>query len=367
MRLKNPIHEIIYRLNVQEKLDLDLLYDAMIELLEMEESPVRNVQLGCLLTGVMARNPSVEEIVTLLKAAFSKDGSPNNEDKYKIELPNNASLISVVGSGKKGIKTVNISTASSIVASSIGCYVAKPGSSSVSSLTGSSDLLEEVGVNVYLPLEEMVQVLKNTHFGIFKIEKYLKNFGSLYNNKFFTPHVLSYGLAALANPVKTDKLLYGFTHYDVEKSLDVLLNFGFKNVLVVSSTPDGIHYIDEIGVYGENRIIGARNGSKGKLKVFQPVLELHLPKYNAEDIKEGSNVYENVKYVVDVLRGKGKQALEDIIAINVSSILYLDGKVEGLKEGYIVAKKEIKSGRPYEKLLEIIEATKGDKNKLRRY
>ncbi|MBU4351281.1 hypothetical protein L6250_02520 [Candidatus Parcubacteria bacterium] len=270
MRLKDPIHEVIYRLNVRKELSLDILHEAMIKLLEMEESQVKNVQLGSLFTGIMARDPSVEEITTLLRAAFYKDGSPNNEEKHRIELPNNAKLISSVGSGKKGIKTINISTTSSIIASSLGSYVAKPGSSSVSSLTGSSDLLEETGVNINLPLEEMVQVLKITHFGIFKIENYLKHFGNLYNNKFFTPHVLSYGLAALASPVKVDKLLYGFAHYDVEKSLDVLLNFGFKDLLICSCTSDGIHYIDEIGVYGENRIIGARNGLKGRLKTFQP-------------------------------------------------------------------------------------------------
>ncbi|MBU4466925.1 hypothetical protein KKF47_02575 [Patescibacteria group bacterium] len=254
----------------RKELSLDILHEAMIKLLEMEESQVKNVQLGSLFTGIMARDPSVEEITTLLRAAFYKDGSPNNEEKHRIELPNNAKLISSVGSGKKGIKTINISTTSSIIASSLGSYVAKPGSSSVSSLTGSSDLLEETGVNINLPLEEMVQVLKITHFGIFKIENYLKHFGNLYNNKFFTPHVLSYGLAALASPVKVDKLLYGFAHYDVEKSLDVLLNFGFKDLLICSCTSDGIHYIDEIGVYGENRIIGARNGLKGRLKTFQP-------------------------------------------------------------------------------------------------
>jgi anthranilate phosphoribosyltransferase len=156
-------------------------------------------------------------------------------------------------------------------------------------------------------------------------------------------------------------------HPNVELSLEILKYFGVKNAMVVSTTQDNIHYLDEMGVYGINKLIGIQNGRIGKLKIWNPVKELKLPKYLPKDISEGKNIIENIKLSLDVLRGKGDSAREDIIAINAGTILHLSGITQGLEEGYKTAKKALQEGIPYKKLVEFIEATGGDIKKLEEF
>ena len=367
MGIKNNghINEVLYRLNVNSDIEPELLEKAFNQVLINTDSKTRDVQMGSILTGLMGRGPNVDQISALLRTIFSFDGFDYN-NKVKIDLPNNEKLICSVGSGKKGYKTMNISTPALLIAATYGIYCAKPASSSTSSVTGSSDFLNEVGVNMDLNIKEMGEVIKKTRFGVFSIENLLPKFDNIYGGRFYVPHTLSFGLAALASPVIFDHILYGLAHPNVELSADVLRKFNVENALVVSSSYDGIHYIDEIGINGTSKIVGIKDGKKGDVKNFNPHDYLDIPLYSVEDISQGKTVQQNVQYVIDVLRGVGKQAHEDIICINTGSVMYLAGKVETFVEGYHIAKKIIKTGAPLEKLIEVVHATNGDKM-LKRY
>ena len=209
----------------------------------------------------------------------------------------------------------------------------------------------------------MKEVVVKTRFGAFVIESLLPKFDSIYAKKFYVPHALSFGLAALASPIKYDNLLYGLAHPNIDLCIDVLKEFGYKNLMVASTTHDGIHFLDEMGVYGKTKIKGIRNGKIGVLKEFNPLIELNLPKYTPKDICQGKNKKENIELVLNVLKGKGEKAREDIICINAGTILYLASMAKDLKEGYLMSKEAIKKGLPFKKLLEVIEATGGDLNK----
>ncbi len=368
-KIKNrndAVNEVLYRLNVQSKIDLKLLEKAFDLVLSNSKPSIRDVQLGAILTGIMARGPKTEEIVALLKSVFKLDKF-NPHKRYKIKLPKKELLVGAIGSGKKGIKTMNISTPALLTAASVGVYTAKVASSSTSSLTGSADFLREVGVNLNLPFKDMEKIIIKTRFGAFSIESLLPKFDSIYRKKFYAPHTLSFGLAALASPIKYDTFLYGLAHPNIELSINVLKKFGIKDVMVASTTHDNIHYLDEMGVYGITRIKGMRNGKIGYTKEFNPLIDLNLPKYRPKDICEGKDKKENIKFVIDVLRGHGEKAREDIICINAGTIIYLANKAKNLKEGYIMSKKAIKKGLPFKKLLEIIKESGGDKNKIKKY
>ena len=355
----NLISEILYRLNVNSEIDAKLLEKVFESLLLNNHSKNNDVQMGSILTGIMARGPKKEEIVALLKSVFKLDNFDPKKRK-KIKLPRGSILVGAIGSGKKGVKTMNISTPALLTAASLGAYTAKSVSHSTSSLTGSADFLEKVGCNLDIPLEKMKKIILKTKFGAFKIEDLLPKFDSIYGKKFLVPPSLSFGLAALASPIKYHNFLYGLAHPNIDLSLEVLKYFGVKNVMVVSTTHDDIHYLDEMGVYGKTKIRGMQNGKIGKLKIFNPLKELELPRYSPKLISEGKNVSENIKLSLDVLKGNGDKAREDIIAINAGTILYLARKVKNLREGYRIAKEALKRGLPYKKLVEFIEATGGD-------
>jgi len=365
-RLSPTISEVLYRLNVQAPIELDLLTSGFIEVLEHPSEQVRDVLLGAFLTGIMVRGPTADEVVALLKAAFQLDNfSPSNA--INVELPKDKALISIVGSGKKGVKTMNISTPSALVAASLDVYVGKPGSSSTSSVTGSANFMREVGANIDLPLNDMVAILAKTKFGFFVIENLIPRFDKIYGGKLYIPHVLSFGLAALVTPIRPDITLYGLAHPDVELSLKVLREFGIENAMVVSCTHDNIHFLDEMGMYGTTRLIGMRQGMIGKLLYFRPTEELGLPKYGPLDIAQGNTIEANIKYVVSTLGGCGEIPREDIVCINAANLLYLAGTAEDLKDGYLKAKEAVRKGWPLQKLEEFIEVSGGDKRALQKY
>lgn len=360
----NYAKELLYRLNVNSNYDLQLLKDAFYEILNIEENNTRNIMLGSILTAVMTKEPSVDEVVTLLNTSFSIDGYDPMK-REKIVMPNNEKVITIVGSGKKGIKTINISTASAILAASMGAFVVKPGSCSTSSITGSADFMELVGANKNLSLDDSKVILKQCGFAFFKIEDVIPKFDKIYGGNFYVPHVLSFGLAALVCPIETDILLYGLAHPNVELSLNVLKEYGIKQAMVISSTDDDIHFIDEMGIFGNTRLIGTQDGkNNGELLIFNPLQELNLPKYSSSDIKQGNNKIENVKYILEVLNGTGRKSHEDIICINCSNILYLSGIVKDLNEGYILSKEAVKTGQGLKKLIEYVELTGGNKNNI---
>ncbi len=362
----NSIKELLYRINVNSKYNIELLENAFKEVLNINQSDIRNIMLGSLLTALMAKGPTEDEIVALLKVAFSLDNYEPLK-REKIELLNNKKIITIVGSGKKGIKTINISTASALLASSMGAYVVKPGSSSTSSMTGSADFMELLGANTSISTEKSINILKKCGFSFFKIENIIPKFDNIYGGNFYVPHALSFGLAALVCPIQTDATLYGLAHPDVELSLNVLKRFGIKNAMVVSSTDDDIHFIDEMGIFGTTRLIGTQDGvNNGKLLIFNPLKELKLPKYTSDDIKQGNNKTENIKFILDAINGKGYKAHEDIICINCANILYLSGIVNDLKEGFVLSKEAIKTGQALKKLEEYIELTGGHTNNIKK-
>ncbi len=357
--------EVFYRLNVGAKLSRSRLSEAFKEILDYPNNKVRDVLMGAFLTSIMLNQPRVIDVVTLLDCAFAIDSySPKNA--IKIEIPGNKKLIGTVGSGKKGVKTINISTPSSIIAACVGAFVAKTGSSSTSSTTGSADFMDQVGLN-YIENKSMVDILKKTGFGFFSIEKLIPKFDKIYGGKFFAPHVLSFGLAALVTPVKFDSILFGLAHPNVEFAIKVLKKYGLENAMVVSSSHDDVHFLDEIGIFGTTRLIGMKQGKIGRLRYFLPTEELGLPRYSPKSIAQSPNVSQNVKYSINVLKGKGILAHEDIICINAANILYLSDLAENLIEGFYKAKLVVRKGLPFEKLQEIIKLSGGNMKKFHRF
>lgn len=361
--LSENVREVIYRLNISAEFSPSLLKSAFLEILNYPEAEQRDVLLGTILGGIICRKPSLAEIVGLIETAVTLDNF-DYKNVPKVKLPPGKKLISIIGSGKKGHKTINISTPSAITAACLGAYIVKPGSFATSSTSGSRDFIEALGANVELTLDEMTDVLKKCGFAFFSIEGLIPKFNKVYGGKFIAMNALSFGLPAILCPLKTDNILYGLTHPNVQLSSQVLRELGVQNAMVVSATYDDIHFIDEIGLYGTTRLIGIINGRIGRQLYFQSTHLLQLPKYYPKDIEEEVSFEKNIEVVLDVLKGKGKQAHKDIIAANTGNLLYLSGLAYDLKDGYDKAIKVLERGEPYQKLIEFIELTGGDKTKL---
>ena len=360
MKEINPNHEIaevFYRLNVGVPIGDDLIEKTFKLILMHPLVKARDTQLGAFLTGLMVKGPTVEEVMVLIRTALNIDGLI----RFKPSIPRGEKLVGVAGSGKKGLKTFNISTPACIVAVASGAYVAKPGSGATSSISGSTDFASVVGVKT-LSHQEMTDVLISTGFGLFSIENLIPKFDGVYGGKTFGPTPLSFGLPAIANPIICDALLYGLSHPNLGLSLEVLKGFGYTDVIVVASSNDKIHYVDELSPLSLNLIGRIEKGEIGIVKEIMPV---DVPCCDPVDLNSGESLIENAQFAVEVLEGKGSKAKEDAVALNAGAILVLAGKATNIMDGYKHSLDTIRSGGGLKKLEEFIDATGGSKKALK--
>jgi len=362
---KKPPFEALYRINVGQNLEEEVAYQSLKEIFKISQKEVRTSLLSALLNGVMVKRPDLEEVVGLLRAALSLDDIWTK--KPKITLPHGNKLIGYAGSGKKGFKTMNISTPAAILAASCGVYVAKACSYATSSMMGASDLLTELGIKIDLSLSDNIKILKKCKVAFFSMERATPIFAEIYAGRFFAPHALSFALAGLSLPVKTDHLFYGLAHSNIQLSARVFQKFDYNNVFVVTTTEDGVHFIDEFGISGNASVVGVKNGVLGREVSCSPKHELDLPDYSMDDISQAGTRKDNCQKVIDVFLGRGEKARVDVICANAGILLYLAGKARNLLDGYQQARVNLQNRKVLDKIYELVEATRGDISKLKRF
>lgn len=357
MNISIYFNEILYRINVHLPIEDNLLRDAFYEVLSNPDEISRDVQLASLLRSLMPI-ATQSNIAALLEVAQQLDHL--DEKKIPLSLSTGKKVIGVAGSGKKGFKTINISTPSSLVAATAGAYIAKNVSHSTSSYLGSSDFLTYLGANLQIPLDEMMSILVETGFGAFSIENLAPKFDHVYGGRFSAPHILSFGLAAMLSPFKYDRILYGFSHPNTDLSARVLNQMGIQTGLVVASSYDTIHYIDELCAVGKSYVSEFKANTILKQNdIFDARQELSLPAYDIAQIEQRKTYEAHVHDILTVLRGRGDKAQEDTIALNAGAMLYLSDIADTIERGYFIAKSVIRDGAAFTKLMNFVKQTGG--------
>lgn len=359
--MNQAVLEVLYRINVGREIENTLLEEAMLEMFH-SGGEINEVLFGAVFTGLMGKGVDGSAIATMLRCIFkldeyNRDAVPFNKVSRKV--------VEYIGSGKKGIKTFNISSVSAIVAASAGACVLKKGSSSTSSVTGSADFMSILGAKKIQSEEKINYALENIGLAFIEIEDIIPKFDHLYGGKFYSPHILSFGLAALVTSLRGDVLLYGLSHPDIELSIKVMKEFGITDAMVISNTFDGIHYMDEMGIFGITKLAGMQNGVIGKTISFNACEKLGLPSNMMKDMGQEKTAKENVFKAMRILKGEGTESQERVIALNAANLLYLSGRVCELEIGFNLAMEEIKSHRPINKLEEYISFTGGDMDKFK--
>lgn len=362
-KVKEPF-ESLYKLNIGQSLDEYETEEAMNVILNEQNEQKRISLLTMLLNGIMIKGPSINEISGLLNASFSLDNQLK-KTKKKIVLPKNEKLVGVASSGKKGIKTINITSTACFVAAACGANIAKACSHSTSSKTGSTDFLDICGIDLNLPLKEKEKILNKYHISFFSIEETTPKFAKVYGGVFYAPHAMSFGLAGLSFPVYIDSLAYGLSHPNVKLSAEVLKKFGVKNALIYSCTLDGVHFLDELLPIGYANLIRIKNSNVEKNISADIQDALSINKYfNITDLEEKENKINNVLESLKILKGEGNESQIDAICINASIFLLLADKVSSLEEGFKVAKNIIHTNKVWTNFLKVVDLYGGDSKKL---
>ena len=303
---------------------------------------VSDVQLAGFQVALLMKGASLEEIAYIAKAM--------RENCFPLRPNVKEDLMDTCGTGG-GLSTFNISTATAIVAAAAGIPVAKHGSRSISSLSGSADVLEALGVNInltpsqaekmieeigiafiYAPLFHpvMCKVLPaETDLGIKTI--FYTIIGPLINPAFATRHILG-----VYKPELLDTVSY------VAKEL------GYTNAMFVY----GLDGLDEISMIGKTRIKELKDGEILTYEI-QPE-DFGMESCTLADIKTGTP-QENAKTILGVFSGEIKGARRNAVVLNAAGALKIGGKSSSFEEGIALANKLIDSGEAAKKLAQLCE------------
>lgn len=273
--------------------------------------------------------------------------------KHAIALPVDKTLvpklIDVVGTGGDKSGSFNISSTTSILLAACGAYVAKHGNRSITSKSGSADVLETLGIRLDLSLEATARMLEDTGFAFMFAQKHHPAM------KFIMPVRKSIDektvfnvLGPLTNPAGVQKFLLGVFDKAFVPKLAEALSLNDATSAIVVSAEEGM---DEIGISG---ITYAAKLKAGKVSeyVIDP-LDFGIKRAPFEAIL-GGDATKNAAILRDVLSGKAQDAQRDIVLINAAAALEAEGMARDMQEGLEIARDAIGSGRARAKLQQII-------------
>jgi anthranilate phosphoribosyltransferase len=321
-------------------LSSEIAEEAMSKIMAGEAT---DAQIAGLLTALRMRGETVEEITGFARA-MRKYATP-----VKSHL---RGLVDTCGTGGDGADTFNISTTASFVAAAAGVVIAKHGNRSVSSKSGSADVLQALGVNVDLTPLQAADCLEEVGISFMFAQIYhqaMKHaIGARRELGFRTVFNV---LGPLTNPAGATRQVIGTFHADlVEKMAQVLAELGTEHALIVHGA-DGL---DEITVTGPTKIAEVRNNRVERVFTITPE-EVGLSRYSKEELR-GGEAKDNALITQEVLQGK-QGAARDIVLINAAATLYVAGRATSIAEGVQLAAEAIDNGRALATLEQLVQVT----------
>jgi anthranilate phosphoribosyltransferase len=287
---------------------------------------------------------SIEDITEAVKVM--------REHSIKLPIPKELKdrAIDVVGTGGDRSFSFNISTTVALLLASMGRVVIKHGNRSITSRSGSADLLESLGVKLNLNLSSQIEMVEEVGFCfIFAMNHHPAMKHIMPVRKSIEHRTIFNIMGPLTNPAEIKKYLMGvFSPEFISKMANVLLNLGAERAYVVSSL-DGM---DEISISANSRF-AYLNGGKVEEGEINPT-EFGFKLYPKEEIV-GGDAKLNAEIIYDIFDGRLKGAKRDIVLINSAFAIFVDGGVRDILEAIEMAEDAIDSGRAKKHLKKIIE------------
>ncbi len=308
---------------------------------DMDEKEARE-----LLVEMAERGESADEIAAAAEVMRA------NSVKLPVPEDLREELIDNCGTGGDKSGSFNISTTVSLLLAGAGCKVAKHGNRSITSRSGSADMLEALGIRLDLTPQQQVQMLQECGFAFIFAVLHHPAMRFIMPIRKSIPHRTIFNiLGPLSNPAGVEKQLIGvFDPAYAVKMAEALKKLGSRRAMVVSSL-DGL---DEISVSDRSEAVILKRGALEKVTI-DPA-EFGIERASFDEIK-GGDAAENAKITRSILSGESKGAKRDIVLINAAAALIVDGKARDLKEGLQIARETIDSGRAKEALEKIVKVS----------
>ena len=332
------IKEAIIKLVSKEDLSYNEAYDVMNEIMSGSTSPTQNAAFLSALSTKSARAETIDEI--------SGCAAAMREHAVKVNAGDN--IFEIVGTGGDNAQSFNISTTSAIIIASGGVKVAKHGNRAASSLSGTADCLEALGVNINQSPEKCIELLDKVGMCFFFAQKYhasMKYVGSIRKELGF--RTVFNILGPLTNPASPSMQLLGvYDGYLAAPLAQVLVNLGVKRGMVVY----GQDKLDEISLSSPTNICEIRDGWF-RSYVIKPE-DFGFERCDKSDLR-GSTPKENAQITRDILQGQ-TGSKRNAVLMNAGAGLYIAGKAASIGEGIKSAAELIDGGRALETLKKLI-------------
>ncbi len=337
------IKEAIEKIVRKEDLTYDEAYTVMNEIMSGETSQVQNAAFLAALSTKSAHMETIDEISGCAQAMREKAIPFDRGDM---------DVMDIVGTGGDGAHSFNISTTAALVLASGGVKVAKHGNRAASSLSGTADCLEALGVNINQDPEKAKELLEKVGMCFFFAQKYhtsMKYVGAIRKELGF--RTVFNILGPLTNPSKPNYFLLGvYDQYLVEPVAKVLTKLGVERGFVVY----GIDKLDEISISAPTLVCEIRDGFY-RTSTITPE-QFGFQRASKEDIVGGTPV-ENAQLTKDILANKIQGPRRDIVCMNAGLGFYIYGKAASMEEGVKLADQIITEKKGLETLEKLIEVS----------
>jgi anthranilate phosphoribosyltransferase len=322
----------------------EIFHDEMLSLFrKIMAGEMTPVMIAALTMGLRVKKETVGEIAAAAQVM--------REFSTKVPMADTSKLLDIVGTGGDGAHTFNISTASMFVAAAAGARVAKHGGRSVSSSSGSADVLEAMGVNINLTPEQVAQSIAQTGIGFMFAPNHhaaMKHAAPV--RKELGVRTIFNILGPLTNPAGAPNILMGVFHPDlVGIQIRVLQRLGAQHALVVW----GRDNMDEVSLGAATMIGELINGEIREYEIHPEDFGLSMIASRNLKVSGAAESMQKIFEALDDVSG----AARDIVALNAGAALYASGVASSITDGLEKARDAVSSGAARAKLNQFIKVT----------
>ncbi|TBR37709.1 anthranilate phosphoribosyltransferase [Marinomonas agarivorans] len=336
------IQQAIATVVEQQHLTTEEMHDVMQIIMTGEATPA---QIAGFLIGLRMKGETVVEIAAAAQVMRSLSS--------KVDLASLENIVDTCGTGGDGSKLFNVSTAAAFVVAAAGGKVAKHGNRSVSSKSGSADVLEQAGVNLSLNSEQVKRCVEEIGLGfMFAPNHHSAMKYAIGPRKEMATRTIFNLLGPLTNPAETKRQVMGvFDKKWVRPIAEVLQRLGSEHVMVVHSE-DGL---DEISLAAPTFVAELKAGEIIEYTISPA--DFNMQPQSLEPL-QADDAATSLELITQGLEGKGViNPARDIIALNAGAAIYVAGIALSLQEGVIIAEDVIGGGLAREKLKELASFT----------
>jgi len=344
--IREGIQKLIEKANLTSEESREIMREVM-------SGQATNAQIAAFLTALRVKGETVDELMAFAMVM--------REHCHRIHPRVQSRLVDTCGTGGDKTKTFNISTAAAFVVAGAGVAIAKHGNRSVTSKSGSADVLEKLGLNLAMKPEEVQNTIEQVGVGFMFAPAFHPAMKyAIQPRREIGIRTVFNILGPMTNPASANAQLLGVYNPKLTEPMAyVLKRLECEEAMVVH----GLDGLDEISTLGKTAIAWLKEGEVATLEIAPK--DFGVKQSRIEDIK-GTTPEKSAEILFKILGGNCHidDPKTEIVLVNSAAGIIVGGKADDFSYGMTVARKSIESGAAYKKLKVLINASGGDLSKL---